>query len=88
MLHLEQKPNELNQVYLDAENNIVLDWNFLKDDLENLKNSIEDLNIIFEEWDSDFQLDNIFSANDQELTSYLEKTYLVLVTTWELQEWA
>ena len=73
MLHLEQKPNELNQVYLDAENNIVLDWNFLKDDLENLKNSIEDLNIIFEEWDSDFQLDNIFSANDQELTSYLEK---------------
>ena len=37
VLHLEQKPNELNQVYLDAENNIVLDWNFLKDDLENLK---------------------------------------------------
>ena len=73
VLHLEQKPNELNQVYLDAENNIVLDWNFLKDDLENLKNSIEDLNIIFEELDSDFQLDNIFSANDQELTSYLEK---------------
>ena len=73
VLHLEQQPSEVNQIFLDNNNDIVLDWNFTDEDLKNLNNSIKDLNIIFNEMNSKFNLKNIFNEDKEEVVNYLEK---------------
>ena len=54
VLHLEQKPNYDNQIYFDEQQNTILDWNFNEDDFDNLEQSLEDLNIIFKEMNTEF----------------------------------
>ncbi|GIR20473.1 hypothetical protein CM15mP35_07340 [bacterium] len=44
---------------------MILDWNFTNDDFVNLKNSIIDLNIIFNEMESDFELNDIFDSDEK-----------------------
>jgi len=73
VLHLEQKPDEGNQIYIDSDNNTILDWNITNEDFVNLKNSIKDLNIIFSEMKSDFELNDIFKSDEKKLKNYLEK---------------
>ncbi len=73
VLHLEQKPNINNQINIDENNNTLLDWNFTSEDYLNLKNSILDLNTIFDEMNSDFKLNEIFSADESILKDYLKK---------------
>ena len=73
VLHLEQKPDEKNQIYIDSDDTVILDWNFTNDDFVNLKNSIIDLNIIFNEMESDFELNDIFDSDEKKLKNYLEK---------------
>jgi len=73
VLHLEQKPDEGNQIYIDSENTTILDWNITNEDFVNLKNSIKDLNIIFSEMKSDFELNDIFKSDEKKLKNYLEK---------------
>ena len=73
VLHLEQKPNKRNQIYFDTDNTTVLDWNVTNEDFINLKNSIKDLNIIFNEMESDFKLNDIFDSHETKLKNYLEK---------------
>ena len=73
VLHLEQKPDEGNQIYFDSDNTLILDWNFTDEDFVNLKNSIKDLNIIFSEMKSDFELNDIFYSDEIKLKNYLEK---------------
>ena len=73
VLHLEQKPDEGNQIYFDSDNTLILDWNFTNEDFVNLKNSIKDLNIIFSEMKSDFELNDIFYSDEIKLKNYLEK---------------
>ena len=73
VLHLEQKPNKRNQIYIDSDNTTVLDWNITNEDSVNLKNSIKDLNIIFNEMNSNFELNDIFYSDEKTLNNYLEK---------------
>ncbi len=73
VLHLEQKPDEGNQIYIDSDNNTILDWNITNEDFVNLKNSIKDLNIIFSEMKSDFELNDIFKSDEKKLKNYLKK---------------
>lgn len=73
VLHLEQKPNVKNQINIDKNNNISLDWNFTDEDFINLKNSILDLNTIFDEMSSDFKLNKIFLNDDLTIQDYLKK---------------
>lgn len=73
VLHLEQKPSEVNQIFIDNNNDIVLDWNFTDEDLKNLNDSIKDLNKIFHEMESKFDLKNIFNEDEEEIINYLEK---------------
>ncbi len=37
VLHLEQKPDEKNQIYIDSDDTVILDWNFTNDDFVNLR---------------------------------------------------
>ena len=73
VLHLEQKPNKRNQIYIDSDNTTILDWNITNEDSVNLKNSIKDLNIIFNEMNSNFELNDIFYSDEKTLNNYLEK---------------
>ena len=73
VLHLEQKPDEGNQIYIDSDNTTILDWNITNEDFVNLKNSIKNLNIIFSEMKSDFELNDIFKSDEKKLKNYLEK---------------
>ena len=73
VLHLEQKPNYDNQIYFDEQQNTILDWNFNEDDFDNLEQSLEDLNIIFKEMNSEFYLKNIFNQNKKQILEYLKK---------------
>lgn len=72
VLHLEQKPDINNQVKIEN-NNIVLDWNFTKDDFLNFKNSLKELNNIFNEMNADFKVNKVFQSGDTESIEYLKK---------------
>ena len=61
VLHLEQKPDKENKIYINNDR-AILDWNFTDNDYTNLKQSIEDLNIIFNEMESKFNLKKIFTV--------------------------
>ena len=71
VLHLEQKPNIDNQISIDENNNVLLDWNFTNKDFTNLKKSIQDLITIFDEMNFDFKVDKIFQSDDLLLKNYL-----------------
>jgi len=73
VLHLEQKPDKSNQIFFDDKENLILNWNFTEDDLNNLMQSIKDLNIIFNEMNAQFYLKNIFKQDTKELNKYLKK---------------
>ena len=73
VLHLEQKPDKSNQIFFDEKENLILNWNFTDDDLNNLMHSLKDLNIIFNEMNAQFYLKNIFEQDNEELKKYLKK---------------
>ena len=73
VLHLEQKPDKSNQIFFDEKENLILNWNFTEDDLNNLMHSIKDLNIIFNEMNARFYLKNIFEQDTKILKKYLKK---------------
>ena len=73
VLHLEQKPDKRNQIFFDDKENLILNWNFTEDDLNNLTHSIKDLNIIFNEMNAKFYLKNIFKQDTEVLKKYLKK---------------
>ena len=73
VLHLEQKPDKRNQIFFDDKENLILNWNFTEDDLNNLTHSIKDLNIIFNEMNAKFYLKNIFKQDTKVLKKYLKK---------------
>ena len=85
VLHLEQQPSEVNQIFLDNNNDIVLDWNFTDEDLKNLNNSIKDLNIIFNEMNSKFNLKNIFNEDKEEI-KFHRKNIFGIGIIWEQPE--
>lgn len=41
--HFEQLPDARNQIYFDNDENLVLDWKLMKNDLKNIKQSIDDI---------------------------------------------
>ena len=70
VLHLEQKPDKKNKIDINN-NKAILDWNFTDNDFANLKKSIEDLNIIFKEMESKFNLKKIFNSDKEKIKNYL-----------------
>ena len=70
VLHLEQKPDKKNKIDINN-NKAILDWNFTDNDFANLKKSIEDLNIIFKEMESKFNLNKIFNSDKEKIKNYL-----------------
>ena len=63
----------MNRIFVDSNNELVLDWNFTDEDLKNLKNSIKDLNIIFNEMNAEFKIKDIFNRDEQNLRDYLRR---------------
>lgn len=49
VVHLEQFPHEDNFVSIDKDNNLVLNWSLQKEDIENLKSLLEDIQNLFKE---------------------------------------
>ena len=62
----------MNRIFVDSNNELVLDWNFTDEDLKNLKNSIKDLNIIFNEMNQNLRL-KIFLIEITNLRDYLRR---------------
>ena len=71
VLHLEQKPDKENKIYINNDR-AILDWNFTDNDFTNLMQSIEDLNIIFNEMESKFNLKKIFYSDKDKINTYLK----------------
>ena len=71
VLHLEQKPDKENKIYINNDR-AILDWNFTDNDFMNLKQSIEDLNIIFNEMEAKFNLKKIFYSDKDKINTYLK----------------
>ncbi len=72
VVHLEQFPNKENCVYLDENDNLVLNWKIQKEDLDNFKRLLTDLNqIINESEESNLVLKQELNQDNSSVLEYL-----------------